>query len=103
MEVFAAARVMGRVRGLAALEGGCSGACSLPHLAALAYKISQAAEDQEHSSGICFLMKVEQEIKIGPAENVRLKWDEDPGSSLSLGALKMISPPLGSMSGCCLV
>lgn len=47
LEVFAAARVMGRVRGLAALEGGCSGACSLPHLAALAYKIPQAAENQE--------------------------------------------------------
>lgn len=70
---------MGKVTGPAALEGGCSGTCSLPRLAVLAYKMPQAAEDRERSSEICFLMKVEQEIKIRPAENVGLKWDEDSG------------------------
>lgn len=44
-------------------------------------------------------MKVDQEINIRPTENVGLKREEDSGSSLSLGALKMIFPPLvnGSM------
>lgn len=61
----------------------------------LVYKVPQAGWDPEHSSEICFSIKVDQEINRRPTKNVILKWEEEPSFfSVLWEPFRMTFPPV---------